>query len=817
MYTRTVFGRAAAAWMLVLVLAFAMRPAHAVQEVCVQNQQQLLTALNTVRTTPQLLKLHQGTYHIDDSAIFAFNGNYYMTPGTSIHGGYTDNCASRVVDGTNTVLASAAPHAGILYLVGNLTLDALSIQFNHGLYVIANDDDHAVAPGTMLVLNRVRISASGHEGVYGPFTVDWAMDEDHFGEVDVVDSLIVGNNSDPTVCAMTFLIYEGQPTINVQNTTVFGNSGGGGLCMYNQEIGGGDGRGSLISHDNIFYSNPTVDLSSDTPNLDLIDNTIGFADIPTPNVPEQGRQSANPNLDANYRPIESPAASVINTGEYDNGTLPVTDFLGHTRVVGSRVDRGAFESSINDAVGQNVTNTNDSGPGSLRTAIASLNAGSGGIIGFDIGSACGPHVIHLLSPLPTITQSMAIIGASQPGSSDNDLDVGDDAVQCIVLDGSAGVADGLMVADGAGSGVQAVVTGLAFSGFSHAAVSFYGGKDHALGGSRIGGSVGGVSLAPSGSGIIVGPGISGVTIGGADPAQRNLILQASADGISLNGPSDTRQGSHDNHVENNYIGVGWTVDNGAYTSRGNTLKGVRIGGDHNTVKDNLIGDNGNDGIDILGADAADNVITGNALGIDDDGADLGNIGNGVRVENGAHDNAIRANHIGNNAGTGVRIVDGRRNTIRKNRIAANAGLGIDLAVAGEDANDGDVATEPDGYANRGLDHPVLLLAVGDNHGGDVSGHFLSTPGNYSIDVYSSPNCHGGGYGDGVRWLGSHAVTIPTPAVARTFDVAFTLTPPAIIANGAAITATATDDAGNTSEFSACSAYIDDRIFRNGFD
>src|SRR5512140_602702 len=49
-----------------------------------------------------------------------------------------------------------------------------------------------------------------------------------------------------------------------------------------------------------------------------------------------------------------------------------------------------------------VTNTNDSGPGSLRQAIMDANAAGGyDIIGFSIGSG-GPATISLISELPAI-------------------------------------------------------------------------------------------------------------------------------------------------------------------------------------------------------------------------------------------------------------------------------------------------------------------------------------------------------------------------------------------------------------------------------
>ena len=56
-----------------------------------------------------------------------------------------------------------------------------------------------------------------------------------------------------------------------------------------------------------------------------------------------------------------------------------------------------------------VTNTNDSGAGSLRQAILNANASTGTVdtIAFNI-SGSGPHTIVPLSALPTITDPVTI-------------------------------------------------------------------------------------------------------------------------------------------------------------------------------------------------------------------------------------------------------------------------------------------------------------------------------------------------------------------------------------------------------------------------
>src|SRR2546422_5413375 len=68
-----------------------------------------------------------------------------------------------------------------------------------------------------------------------------------------------------------------------------------------------------------------------------------------------------------------------------------------------------------------VTNTNDSGAGSLRQAILLANTLPGtDTITFNITGG-GVHTINLTSALPTITEAVVIDGYTQPGSSANTL------------------------------------------------------------------------------------------------------------------------------------------------------------------------------------------------------------------------------------------------------------------------------------------------------------------------------------------------------------------------------------------------------------
>src|SRR5574338_301090 len=91
-----------------------------------------------------------------------------------------------------------------------------------------------------------------------------------------------------------------------------------------------------------------------------------------------------------------------------------------------------------------VTNTSDSGPGSLRQAIIDANANAGlDAIHFNIpGSdpncdAGGVCTIAPASGLPVLTDAVTIDGHTQPGSAVNTSSVGTNAVLKVVLSGTA--------------------------------------------------------------------------------------------------------------------------------------------------------------------------------------------------------------------------------------------------------------------------------------------------------------------------------------------------------------------------------------------
>jgi parallel beta-helix repeat protein len=622
--------------------------------------------------------------------------------------------------------------------------------------------------------------------------IQWYTDVSTGGSLRIDDSLFY-NANDLFEPALEIDAELGAPAVVLVNDTItaFNSSG---VFLSN----GAHGKASFGVYNSILYGANGADLGADTNVPVLVDNIIGTHSYPQLQTTPVGTLSADPKLDGNYRPIESPPSPAINSGTTNvPAGLPATDLPGRNRLVGSKPDRGAYESSIDDDNIQTVTNTNNSGTGSLRQAILNANATSGTVlVRFDIGSDCGPQTIALASALPDINANTIIDGYTQTGSAFNDLDPGDDAILCIILDGTVdAIANGLHVPQTANNLVA--VLGLAFSGFSSAAIQLDGGAGHLISGNQIGGLVGFDFLGQVGNGVVVGPGVSGVLIGGGDPGNRNLIGVATANGIVIAGASGALTAAHDNQIVNNYIGVGWNPS-GSFTNEGNANEGVVIAGDNNTLDTNIISYNLGDGIDLNAGQG--NLIQHNYIGSSPLSDNLGNGSMGVRNENDAGSNTISDNTIAYNRQKGVRVLTGVGNRISQNSIHDNALLGIDLAAEGITQNDDDADPPTPDYANRGQNFPLITSAIGLHSTGTATGVLTTTPGDYVLEVFGVTTCDASGYGEGDFFLGSSTISVPAPTDGdqNTVPWSFALSLPQPF-------------------FSNCFPYTDDQIFVDGFE
>ena len=510
-----------------------------------------------------------------------------------------------------------------------------------------------------------------------------------------------------------------------------------------------------------------------------------------------------------------------------------------------------------------VTNTADSGAGSLRQAILDANANPGpDTIEFAIPGS-GVHTISPGSALPSVTDVVTIDGYTQPGSAPNADPTGDAAVLLIELDGTnAGNAKGLVLEGG-----DCVIRGLVINRFASTGIEIHSDLN-LVQGNFVGTDPAGTAALPNGAGVLIqfGGSGNGNRIGGTTPQARNLISGNTGSGVAMEFSG--------NHVEGNLIGVDATGaaalgngDRGVFVNgTGNTVggataasrnvisanvRGVQFDGSAHVMQSNYVGldvtgtaalPNGNEGVSVnsatgvliggpatpagsppgnvisgntghgldLFASPTGTIVQGNVIGADPTGdMPLGNSLDGVAVTGtnnivgGIADgegNVIAWN--GTDSGSGVEVANGpfTGNAIRGNVVFSNSRLGIDLrqpsdGTGGVSPND---PLDPDTGANQLQNFPIIR-SVTNGATTHITGKLDSAPSTtFDLDFYANAVCSNFPREllQGVEWLGTSQATTDASGHAD-FDV----TLPSPTSDGARISATATDPAGNTSEFS----------------
>ncbi|MDY3556247.1 DUF4347 domain-containing protein [Gemmata sp. JC717] len=375
-----------------------------------------------------------------------------------------------------------------------------------------------------------------------------------------------------------------------------------------------------------------------------------------------------------------------------------------------------------------VTNTGDSGAGSLRQAIADANAADGAdTIEFNLSNAdpnfdamTGKWTITLAAALDVVTESVTIDGSTQAGYAGAPL---------VVVNGSGINSNGIDLGIGSSG---STVRGLVINGFSGAGVHIASANNFVQG-NWIGLNASGTAAAANTTGVLL-DNASGNTVGGATAADRNVISGNGEDGVSVSGAMATG-----NTILGNYIGLdpaGVTAIGNAYSGvlttngatgttvggtapgagnliSGNAEYGVRIEADNTTVKGNVIGlfgdgsvsatsgnhiggvlvssanntiggaaarnvisGNGGAGVHLQTSGATGNVLQGNYIGTDTAGSAATGFGNarGVLLDNGASGNTVggaaagAGNVISGNAGAGVDLNGAAGNTLLGNII-----------------------------------------------------------------------------------------------------------------------------------------------------
>jgi len=489
-----------------------------------------------------------------------------------------------------------------------------------------------------------------------------------------------------------------------------------------------------------------------------------------------------------------------------------------------------------------VTNTADSGAGSLRQAILTANTTPGpNSIRFNLPGA-GVQTITPQTALPDLTRQVVIDGYTQPGSSPNTLTNGNNAALLIRLDGTnlPFATPALKLNGTAGNLVRGLVIVRAYTG-----IQLYACSSSVIAGNWIGLDVDNIARGGNGVGVDVTCAVfnrsTGNLIGGTTPADRNVIAGfwtgiqffpfsadhnsvqgnfigtdatgslprgnlfegvqvQSATNIQIGGSSPAARnliaasqigvnllGSSSNVIQGNFIGTDVT---GRY-DLGNSQNGITVQGCVFTSiggvnAGNLIANNTQNGISFLGSTNA--VIQGNWIGTDPTGAwPMGNGWAGISLQNSGSvlvggSGLGMANLIEFNTGDGVAITYGQNHTVSANSIYDNGGLGINL---GTGANQAQVSPLING----------VVVAYGST---TVQGQLNGQAGTaFRIECFASPQWDLQRAPEGRLYLGATSATTDGSGNAN-----FAAALPVAAPTNLVVTATATDPAGNTSEFSA---------------
>ncbi|MEX2317370.1 MAG: proprotein convertase P-domain-containing protein [Pirellulales bacterium] len=446
---------------------------------------------------------------------------------------------------------------------------------------------------------------------------------------------------------------------------------------------------------------------------------------------------------------------------------------------------------------------------SLREAILAANntANSGGVpdeIHFAIAGA-GVHTIKPLAAngqLPSIDDPVVMNGYTQIGATPNTngTDMGLDTVLLIELDGSMAGAgdDGLQIVAGGGG---STIKGLVINRFGDDGIQIADASDNFIVGNFIGTDTAGNADAGNvEDGVLITFTSANNHIGGVNPADRNLISGNNDDGVDINGDASMTL------IAGNLIGtnIAGTADLG----NGNDGVDINAGAENNTIGGNtaaarnVISGNNDEGVDINDTFTSGNKVQGNFIGTAVDGtSDLGNSDDGVDISNGATKNTVGGTSAGeantiafNNDGVVVQNSGTTGNAIRRNSIFENDGLGIDLqddGVTGNDPND------PDELANRRQNFPVfdgvatlLGSSISLRYSVDTATGNADYPLTVEFFVADDDNQEGRTFLASDEYLDTEAE-----------DEKFVTFPALGALTNQYLVATATDDEGNTSEFS----------------
>jgi titin len=480
----------------------------------------------------------------------------------------------------------------------------------------------------------------------------------------------------------------------------------------------------------------------------------------------------------------SSATGNLVAGNYVGTDINGTAALGNLGN-GVQIDNGATANTVGGTVAGagNVLSANGSGTVNCNGGLWILGAGTSGnlvegnYIGTDkTGTAALGNKWTGLAVLAGATNNT--IGGTVPGSADV---ISANAAVGVEVQG-AGVSGNVVE----GNLIGTDATGTGALGNTLSGVQIW----NAATNNTLGGSAAGARNVISGNAnhgvLITNAGTTGNVVAGnyiGTNAAGTAALPNSWSGVAI------ASGAQNNLVGTNGDGVNDALERNVIS--GNALVGVWLtDGDTtgNVVAGNYIGinpagsaalANGWEGVALGGGATRANVVAGNQIGLSAAGGPLANSQAGVLVDGGAANNSVGGsaaglgNAIAFNTTDGVVVSGATSNgtTVVGNSIHDNGGLGIDLG-------------------GTALSVPGLLSFI-PGLPTTVSGRYGTTAGvTFTLDLYSNP---------GAVYIGSQSVTTADGG-------AFSVTLPGASLPSQILYATATDTAGNTSEFGASLAF-----------
>jgi hypothetical protein len=687
-------------------------------------EQGILAASNA--NLPQdrvVIAVVQGDYDLTNSqALLNTNQTRVINRTLFLLGGYNSDCSVRTLQPTNTVLRNTSTSRRLSYQPSaDMTVSGFHWLNFEGQIEINNANPNISQQNIEFSYNRV----TGGRG-----NIEFRVATDG-----PTSNIFMRNN-----------IIAGRAAGGDNSTLVLQGVSGAGTAralLTNNTItlNGMPNTVSMGSLDEVNLSNNIISINTNT--NDLFANTVGSIDaynnqFSTTNgivfANSFNNSTANPTfINALGLDFRLQAGSVgIDTGLTTPLLSPgATDIANLARRVGT-IDRGAHESPVGAGGEIIVSNTNDSGSGSLRAAITLANNTVGvNRIVFAIPGVTCPKVIAVQSALPTILSSMSIEGRTQVGYVPNTSSTGDNGTRCIaIVPGNTGISNGIEVPSSVVSS-RLEVNGLAIGGFAGTGIALSGGQAHRIMGNQFGGTTGATSLAGGLIGISVN--VRDVEIGDEDPVERNSIGGYNSTGFLTGTGIVLSSTARNTRVINNFIGM---RPNGSALA--NTV-GVNVQGDLNYLGDNVISYQTELGVRI-GSEANNNTLSLNRFGLPPlcVFGSCSSAGNRQAVLIEGVSNELNSNVIANSDIAAVRVT-GEANPFLRNAIydgVLNVPA-IDIAGAGFTSNDNDsAAVLPVG--NRGQNYPVLN-SIRAGAGGTVlvGGRLTSANGEYLVQFFSA--------------------------------------------------------------------------------